>query len=137
LIQYSLAVDRGNARIARLYDALDPAILRAIEMTVRHAHAAGIRVGSCGEMSGELPGMLLLVGLGIDELSVAPVLVARTKAILGGIDFATLQRLARRCLEAVGADEVAQVLTEGLAHHRQFHFEQLDGRLRGHWDPDG
>jgi len=135
LIQYCLAVDRGNAQIAHLYDGLDPAVLRALDQTVRGAHGAGIRVGSCGEMSGELPGLLLLVGLGIDELSVAPFLVARTKAVLAGVDAADLERLARRCLAAAAVEEVRRLVVAGLRQYPQFHFEEHDG-LTCLWDPE-
>jgi len=135
LIQYCLAVDRGNAQVAHLYDGLDPAVLRALDQTVRGAHGAGIRVGSCGEMSGELPGLLLLVGLGVDELSVAPFLVARTKAVLAGVDAADLQHLARACLEAASVDEVRRIVMEGLRPYRQFHFSRQNG-LACLWDPE-
>jgi phosphotransferase system enzyme I (PtsI) len=137
LIQYCLAVDRGNARIAQLYDPLDPAVLRAVDLTVRHAHAAGIRVGSCGEMSGQLPGGLLLVGLGVDELSVTPSQVPRVRALLAHVEAEPLARLARRCLESGGPDEVRQILREALGKDPQFHLEERDGHLLFHWSPIG
>jgi phosphoenolpyruvate-protein kinase (PTS system EI component) len=137
LIQYLLAVDRGNSRIAQLYDPLDPAVLRGVEMTVTRAHAAGIRVGSCGEMSGVLPHALLLVGLGVDELSVAPPLVPRVRAWLAHVEAGPLAALARRCLECGGAREVRAVLREGLGGDPQFHLEERDGQLLCHWDPVG
>ena len=135
LIQYCLAVDRGNARIAQLYDALDPAVLRAIDLTVRHAHAAGIRVGSCGEMSGALPGALLLIGLGVDELSVAPALVPRIRALLAHVEAQPLGELAARCLQSGGPGEVRRVLREVLGSDPQFHFEERDGLFLCHWAP--
>jgi phosphotransferase system enzyme I (PtsI) len=135
LIQYTLAVDRGNPGIAQLYDPLDPAVLRAIDMTVRHAHAAGIRVGSCGEMSGELPGLLLLVGLGVDELSVASYLVRRVKAILSQLSARDLTRLAQRCLEAGCPGDVRQSIAEGLGPYPQFRIEAGNGGFRCDWEP--
>jgi phosphoenolpyruvate-protein kinase (PTS system EI component) len=137
LIQYLLAVDRGNVRIASLYDALDPAVLRAVELTVRRAHEAGIRVGSCGEMSGVLPGALLLVGLGVDELSVAPPVVPQVRAWLAHFDAARLAELARRCCECGGPGEVRRVLREDLGGDPHFHLEERDDRLLCHWDPVG
>ncbi|MFH1145252.1 MAG: phosphoenolpyruvate--protein phosphotransferase, partial [Candidatus Eisenbacteria bacterium] len=136
LIQYCLAVDRGNAHVAHLYDALDPAFLRALDLTVRNAHAAGIRVGSCGEMSGELPGLLLLVGLGVDELSVAPFLIARTKAILAGVEVEELRGLAGRCLEAAAVEDVRRIVREGLRVYPQFLCEEREGSLTCFWDPE-
>lgn len=136
LIQYSLAVDRGNGRIASLYDPLDPAVLRAIDLTVRHAHAAGIPVGSCGEMSGELPGLLLLIGLGLDELSVASYLIGRVKAIIRRVSAADLRRLALRCLEADGAGEVRRLIAEELRRGAQFRVEEEEGRMVCRWEPE-
>jgi phosphoenolpyruvate-protein phosphotransferase (PTS system enzyme I) len=137
LIQYTLAVDRGNNRIAHLYDALDPSVLRAIDLIVRQARPAGIPVGSCGEMSGELPDLLLLVGLGVDELSVAGSLVPRVKAILSGVAAADLARMARRCLEAASTAEVRQLVTEELRSYPQFKLEAVEGgRLRCRWEPE-
>jgi phosphotransferase system enzyme I (PtsI) len=135
LVQYSLAVDRGNERIAHLYDPIDPAVLRAIDLTVRSARRAGIPVGSCGEMSGELPGLLLLVGLGVEKLSVAPLLVRRVKAMLGQVRARDLEDLARRCLEAPGSAEVWQSIREALQAYPQFHFEERDGRWTCQWRP--
>jgi phosphoenolpyruvate-protein kinase (PTS system EI component) len=137
LIQYCLAVDRGNSRIAQLYDSLDPAVLRAVDLTVRNAHAAGIRVGSCGEMSGELPGALLLVGLGVDELSVAPSLVPRVRALLAHVSAEALSHLAARCLESGGPGEVRWILREELGTDPQFQVEERDGLFLCHWAPVG
>jgi phosphotransferase system enzyme I (PtsI) len=136
LIQYSLAVDRGNARIAQLYDPLDPAVLRAIDVTLRNARPRGIPVGSCGELSGELPGLLLLVGLGVADLSVAPALVRRTKAILGQVAAADLESLAQRSLAADDAGEVWRILAETLGRDQQFVFEERDGQRLCRWDPE-
>jgi phosphotransferase system enzyme I (PtsI) len=137
LIQYTLAVDRGNSRIAHLYDALDPSVLRAIDLTIRQAQPAGIAVGSCGEMSGELPGLLLLVGLGVDEVSVASSLVSRVKAILSRVAAGELTRMARRCLDAGSSADVRRLVAEGLEPYPQFKLEDDDdGRLRCRWEPE-
>ncbi len=136
LVQYCLAVDRGNALVAHLYDPLDPAVLRAIAQTADHAHAAGIPVASCGEMSGEIPGMLLLAGLGIDELSVSPFLIGRVKGVLAGVDSNVLSRVARLCLKATVVDDVRTILREELRIYPQFHFEERDGQFACFWDPE-
>ncbi|HXM27992.1 MAG TPA: phosphoenolpyruvate--protein phosphotransferase [Chthoniobacterales bacterium] len=86
LIQYTIAVDRVNERIAHLYEPTHPAILRLMEMTVAAAHANGIWVGVCGEMAGEITLTPLLIGLGVDELSASPGLVPRVKKAVQTLD---------------------------------------------------
>ena len=71
LVQYTLAVDRTNTRLAHLYDPFHPAVLRQISMVARAGRAAGVEVGACGEMATRPLGVLLLLGLGVDVLSVA------------------------------------------------------------------
>jgi len=136
LIQYTLAVDRGNERIAPLYDFLNPAVLRAIRQTVVNAHEAGIEVGSCGEMSGEMLGLLLLIGMGVDEISVVPSLVKRVKALLTFVSAADLETLANRCLAAGCVDEVRQIIQDDLGRQNQFSFEYHNNRFVCQWHPD-
>src|SRR5438132_12434029 len=82
LIQYSLAVDRLNEKIAHLYEPTHPAILRLIKMTVDAAHRHGIWCGVCGEMAGDPVLAALLLGLGVDELSAAPSLIPSVKLLI-------------------------------------------------------
>lgn len=82
LIQYTLAIDRVNERVSYLYDPLHPAVLRLISMIVKSAHDAGIRVAICGEMAGEPAFTLMLIGLGLDELSMNPLAIPRVKRII-------------------------------------------------------
>ena len=82
LIQYSLAVDRLNEKIAHLYEPTHPAILRLIRMTVEAARKNGIWVGVCGEMAGDPLVAPLLLGLGVEELSVAPLNVPKIKFLI-------------------------------------------------------
>src|ERR1700758_691424 len=93
LIQYTIAVDRVNERIAHLYEPTHPAILRLIEMTVAAAHAQGIWVGVCGEMAGEITLTPLLLALGVDELSVSAGLVPRVKKAVQTLDTKECSRL--------------------------------------------
>lgn len=82
LIQYCLAVDRGNEHVAYLYDPLHPAILRALKLVCDAARQAGITVSMCGEMAGEPLYALVLIGLGLTELSMNPFCVPRVKRVL-------------------------------------------------------
>jgi len=82
LIQYCLAVDRGNEHVAYLYDPMHPAILRALKLICDAAGQAGIKVSMCGEMAGEPLYALVLIGLGLTELSMNPACVPRVKRVL-------------------------------------------------------
>jgi len=99
LIQYSIAVDRVNERIAALYEPTHPAIIRLIKRVVDAAHAKGIWVGVCGEMAGEVLFTPLLVGLGVDELSAGAALVPRVKHAVQTLNYEECVRLANEALE--------------------------------------
>ena len=98
LIQYSIAVDRVNERIAHLYEPTHPAILRLIKMVVDAAHAAGIWAGVCGEMASEVALTPLLLGLGVDELSAGAALVPRVKLAVQSLEMDVCRQLAARAL---------------------------------------
>ena len=106
LVQYTLAVDRTNERTADLHQPLHPAILRLIGEVARAAHAHQRWVGVCGEMAAMPSAVPLLVGLGIDELSVSPPYVARTKARVSRLSRAACEVLAANALGCATAAEV-------------------------------
>ena len=106
LIQYSLAVDRMNERIAHLYEPTHPAILRLIRHTVQAAEARGLRVSVCGEMAGEAVLVPLLLGLGVHELSAAPPLVPRMKYLIRRIRLSEARELAQWALGCESATEI-------------------------------
>jgi phosphotransferase system enzyme I (PtsI) len=115
LIQYALAVDRLNEKIAHLYEPTHPAIVRLIQATVEAAHRQKIRVSVCGEMAGDPVLAPLLVGLGVDELSAAPPLVAPVKFIIRRLKLPEAQELARFALECESAADILSRCQE-LAH---------------------
>ncbi len=117
LIQYTIAVDRVNERIAHLYKPTHPAILRLIRMTVDAARANNIWVGVCGEMAGDIALTPLLLGLGIEELSTGPSLVPRVKKAIQSLDLPTCEDLVERALAAENAAAILQLTTE-LARER-------------------
>jgi phosphotransferase system enzyme I (PtsI) len=106
LIQYSLAIDRLNEKIAHLYEPTNPAILRLIKMTVDAAHRANIWVGVCGEMAGDPILTPLLIGLGVDELSVAPPNVPQIKFLIRRLKFGEARELAEFALQCESGAEV-------------------------------
>ncbi len=93
LIQYAIAVDRLNERIAHLYEPTHPAILRLIRMTVEAAHSRNLWVGVCGEMAGDIALTPLLLGLGVDELSTGAALVPRVKRAVQSLDLDACRQL--------------------------------------------
>jgi phosphotransferase system enzyme I (PtsI) len=106
LIQYALAVDRMNEKIAHLYEPTHPAIIRLLKQTVEAAHAHGIKVSVCGEMAGDPVFTPLLLGLGVDELSAAPPLIASIKFIIRRLKLSDCQALATQALAAETAAEI-------------------------------
>ena len=82
LIQYSLAIDRGNEYVAHMYEPFHPAVLRMIKQIVEAGHAGGIEVALCGEMAGDVMSVPVLLGLGLDELSMRPSAIPHVKRLL-------------------------------------------------------
>lgn len=106
LIQYSLAVDRMNEKIAHLYEPTHPAIVRLIKATTNAAHERQIKVSVCGEMASDPVLAPLLLGLGVDELSAAPALVPPVKFLIRRLKLSEAQDLARFALDCESAVEI-------------------------------
>jgi phosphotransferase system enzyme I (PtsI) len=106
LIQYALAVDRMNEKIAHLYEPTHPAIIQLIKMTVDAAHGHKIWVSVCGEMASDPALAPLLLGLGVDELSVAPSLVAPVKFVVRRLKLTEARELAEFALQSESAAEI-------------------------------
>ncbi|MEY4386740.1 MAG: Phosphoenolpyruvate-protein phosphotransferase [Verrucomicrobiota bacterium] len=115
LIQYSLAVDRTNEKIAHLYEPTHPAIVRLIKLSVDAAHQAGNWVGVCGEMAGDPVLVPLLLGLGVDELSVAPPIVPQIKFLIRRLKISEARALAEFALGCEFSAEILQACMN-LAH---------------------
>jgi phosphoenolpyruvate-protein phosphotransferase len=109
LTQYTLAMDRMHAALAKNVDGLHPAVLRMIDMTVRAAKGAGKWVGVCGGVAGDPLGAAILSGLGVAELSMSLPSIAAVKASLRKIKLSDAQNLARRALACSTASEVRQL----------------------------
>ena len=106
LIQYTLALDRGNERISHLYRDLPLSVLRIIKNIVDAGHEQGVWVGMCGEMAGSPLATLVLLGMGLDELSVAPAVVPKIKSIIRSVTFREAQRIAEKALQQPNSKNV-------------------------------
>ncbi len=110
LTQYVMAADRGNAHVASLYSAAQPAVLRMIARTVEAAHAAGKWVGICGEAGGDPQLTPLWLGLGIDELSMAASVIPYVKERIISLDAVECRELAAKALECATLEEVKNLI---------------------------
>ena len=106
LVQFTLAVDRTNELITDMFQPHHPAVLSMIYQTVQAAHREGIPVAVCGEMSADPLSVLLLVGLGVDELSMTPWSVMSTKKIIRSINFEDVRESALTVLQMDDAESV-------------------------------
>ena len=106
LIQYLLAIDRGNDRIAHLYEPTHPAVIRTLKHVVDEAHRAKVQVSVCGEMAGDPVFVPLLLGLGVDALSMAPPLLPAVKYLLRAMSMVDARDLAAEALMLSSAPEI-------------------------------
>ena len=106
LIQYALAVDRVNEKLAHLYEPTHPAVLRLLKMIAEAAHANNIWVGVCGEMAGDVALVPLLLGLGMDELSAGATLVPRVKRAVQSLTIPECRELVAETLKLNTASEI-------------------------------
>jgi phosphoenolpyruvate-protein phosphotransferase (PTS system enzyme I) len=114
LIQYSLAVDRVNAKIAYLYEPTHPAILKLIQLVVANAKKSKIWVSVCGEMGGDPAMALLLVGFGIDQLSMGPFALPKVKKAIRSVSLKQVQDMAKRALQFTTGEEIKQFVVTKL-----------------------
>ena len=110
LIQYTLAVDRGNVHLAHLYEPFHPGVLRLIKRTVDVAHDNQIWVGLCGEMAGDPLAAGLLVGLGVDELSTSAYRVPEIKIVIRSVTYAQARDIVDQCLRLPTASDIKKLL---------------------------
>ena len=106
LLQYTMAVDRGNRVLARYQEALHPALLRLIAMAVEASARAGTELSVCGEMAGDPVAAVALVALGIRKLSMASSSLAAVRRAIRGADATVLAQARRIALETASADEI-------------------------------
>ena len=112
LIQYCLAIDRGNEHVAYLYEPMHPAVLQALMHVCQAAKAAGISVGMCGEMAGEDLYSLVLIAFGFDELSMNANNISRVKRVMRQVQHSEVKQILERLMSLSTAEEVATALEE-------------------------
>ncbi|HUS73009.1 MAG TPA: phosphoenolpyruvate--protein phosphotransferase [Sedimentisphaerales bacterium] len=112
LIQYTLAVDRGNELVSTLYSAVDPAVLRLIRIVIQDAYKAQIDVSVCGEMASEPEYIMLLLGLGIRTMSLAPPMIPEIKQIIRSVTMEDCNKLARTVLGMNSERQISNYLRD-------------------------
>lgn len=110
LTQYTLAVDRTNERVAQLFQPLHPAVLRLIQKTIEAAHQRGKWVGMCGELAGMPKAIPILLGLGLDEFSMAPRSIPEAKWLIGQFTDARAREIAEQALGQATAAEIENLM---------------------------
>ncbi|GIP01663.1 MULTISPECIES: phosphoenolpyruvate--protein phosphotransferase [Paenibacillus] len=110
LIQYTMAADRMNERVAYLYQPYNPAILRLVKMVIDAAHREGRWVGMCGEMAGDATAIPILLGLGLDEFSMSATSILPARSQIGKLSRSDMQALAAKALEMSTAEEVVALV---------------------------
>jgi len=106
LIQYLLAVDRGNDVVSNLYQEFNPAVVRFLRRIIDRGKKKGVWVGMCGEMAGDPLATILLLGLGLDEFSVVPNMLPEIKKIIRGVKYSEAQKIAQHVLRMKTEDEI-------------------------------
>ena len=112
LVQYVLAVDRGNEKIAYLYQNFHPSVLKLIKEVIESGHRNKIWVGLCGEMAGDIKAVPLLVGMGINELSTSPMAIPQVKNVIRSIKFKEAKKLASKILTFSQTEEIEKTLSD-------------------------
>lgn len=110
LIQYTIAVERGNEKVSNLYTHFNPAVIRLIKSAIDGAHKNGIICGMCGEAAGDINFIPLLVGLGLDEFSMNANKILKARKLITDFDFETCKKLANEVLQLTSTEEVKKVL---------------------------
>lgn len=114
LIQYLIAVDRGNETVSSLYQEFHPAVIKTIHHIIKAGHQHGKPVSMCGEMAGDPVATLLLLGLGLDEFSVAPIVLPEIKKIIRSVSFKETEEIAHRAMEMKTEEDVIDFLRVNL-----------------------
>ena len=136
LIQYGLAIDRVNEYVAHLYEPLHPGVLRMIKQAVDAAHQSGIAAAMCGEMAGEPMYVPVLVGMGLDELSMNSLSIPRIKRLIRQVDQEQCSNLVKELLESSTGSRIREILLDFLKSKFPDEFGPAIGLYPDFWDMD-
>lgn len=110
LIQYTIAVERGNEKLVNLYSHFNPAVIHLIKSAIDGAHKNGILCGMCGEAAGDVKFIPLLVGLGLDEFSMNANKILKARKLITDLSFEECKQLAKKVLQLNSAEDVKRIL---------------------------
>jgi phosphotransferase system enzyme I (PtsI) len=119
LIQYSMAVDRGNEKVNYLAKPTHPAVLRFLKMTIDAAHKQGIKAAMCGELAGDVNATAILLGLGLDEFSMTSSHIPQVKSLIRGVTLESCKALAEKALSCESWRDVEALVKKWTAEHAQ------------------
>ncbi|CAL4318386.1 Phosphoenolpyruvate-protein phosphotransferase [Buchnera aphidicola (Eriosoma lanigerum)] len=117
LTQYTLAVDRGNKLISKLYNPMSPSVLKLIKMVIDSSHAVGKWTGMCGELAGDPNATVILLGMGLDEFSMSPSSIPIVKKIIRSITYKTAVKLANKVLSLSTSEEIINLTHQFTANN--------------------
>ncbi len=120
LIQYTLAVDRGNEKVAYLYEPFHPGVLRLIRMTIENAHAHGIPVGMCGELAGDPLATVVLLGMGLDSFSMGPIGIPLIKRIIRSVGSMEAEEFVRTLVPMKSGREIESAVRDWMEGRLEF-----------------
>ncbi len=112
LVQYTLAVDRTNSKVSHLYQPANPAVIKLISQVVKVSHQHNVGISLCGEMAGDVRYTVLLLGMGLRELSMNAILIPAVKQVIRSVSFAEAERLIAPVLNLDTADEIEHALSK-------------------------
>lgn len=116
LTQYTLAVDRGNELISKLYNPMSPSVLNLIKNVIDASHKEGKWTGMCGELAGDEKSTLLLLGMGLDEFSMSAIAIPKVKKLIRNANYAEVKVLAEEALKKATSQEIAQLVDTFIAN---------------------
>lgn len=131
LTQYLLAVDRNNHQVSKLYNPLHPSVLRSIFRVTEAVRKAEKRVSVCGDMAGDPFGLVLLLGMGIDSISVSGPDIPKIKSLISGLDSQKIKRLTKKILKMNSFDDIHELIYKFFEKNNLFDYLPVNSDLQG------